>query len=130
VLDAWALVAFLDDQEPAAVEVETALREESAAACSINVGEVLYRQIRAVGRSSAREGIAALRHDIEVIDADWDLVAAAAEIKARGGLSYADAFCIATAVRLEAPLWTGDPEIIDQAAELPCAVRDLRAADN
>lgn len=130
MLDAWALVAFLDDQEPAAVEVETALREESAAACSINVGEVLYRQIRAVGRSSAREGIAALRHDIEVIDADWDLVAAAAEIKARGGLSYADAFCIATAVRLEAPLWTGDPEIIDQAAELPCAVRDLRAADN
>lgn len=128
MLDAWALVAFLDDQQPAAAEVETALAEARAAACSINLGEVLYRQIRAVGRSSAQKGIAALRHDIEVIDADWDLVAAAAEIKARSGLSYADAFCVATAERMEAPLWTGDPEIVDQAGELPCAVRDLRAA--
>ncbi len=40
-----------------------------------------------------------------------DLVTAAAELKARGGLSYADAFCLATAKRLKAPLWTGDPEI-------------------
>jgi predicted nucleic acid-binding protein len=51
---------------------------------------------------------------------------AAATIKASGGLSYADAFCIATALHLEAPLWTGDPEIIDQAAEHSCSVTDLR----
>jgi hypothetical protein len=31
---------------------------------------------------------------------------------------------------MDAPLWTGDPEIVDQAKELPCAVRDLRAADD
>jgi len=31
-------------------------------------------------------------------------------VKATGGLSY-DAFCVATAQHLKAPLWTGDPEI-------------------
>lgn len=126
MLDAWALVAFLDDQQPAAAKVETALDEADAAACSINVGEVLYRQIRAVGHSSARKGIAVLRQDMEVIDPDWDLVAAAAEVKARGRLSYADAFCVATAERLGAPLWTGDPEIIERGNELSCEVIDLR----
>jgi predicted nucleic acid-binding protein len=46
------------------------------------------------------------------IEPDWPLVRRAAAIKARGRVSYADAFCVATAQRLDAPLWTGDPEII------------------
>ena len=62
--------------------------------------------------------------DIEVMDPDWELVTAAAEIKARGGLSFADAFCVATAVRLQAPLWTGDPEIVELAGE--AEIVDLR----
>jgi predicted nucleic acid-binding protein len=63
-----------------------------------------------------------------VVEPDWSLVMAAATIKANGGLSYADAFCIATALHLNAPLWTGDPEIIDQAAEYSCEVVDLRTS--
>jgi predicted nucleic acid-binding protein len=62
-----------------------------------------------------------------VIDPDWALVATAARIKAAGGMSHADAFCAATAVRLDAHLWTGDPEIIDRAEQLPCRVVDLRS---
>jgi predicted nucleic acid-binding protein len=104
------------------------LGDGDAAACSINLGEVLYRQIRAVGRSSAQDGITILRQDMEVVNPDWDLVVAAARIKAGGGLSYADAFCVATANRLDAALGTGDPEIIDQAASLPCEVKDLRSS--
>ncbi len=122
-------MAFLDDQQPAAARVEIVLDEGQAAACSINVGEVLYRQIRALGPSSAKEGIATLRQDMEVIDPDWKLVTSAAEIKARGGLSFADAFCVATAERLGAPLWTGDPEIVDRADDLPCEVTDLRVSE-
>ena len=49
----------------------------------------------------------------DVVDPDWQLVEAAAALKAEGGLSYADAFCVATATRLDAPIWTGDPEIIE-----------------
>jgi AbrB family looped-hinge helix DNA binding protein len=47
--------------------------------------------------------------------------------EAGGGLSHADAFCAATASRLGAPLWTGDPEIIERTGQLPCRLVDLRA---
>jgi predicted nucleic acid-binding protein len=98
--------------------------EGNSAACSINVGEALYRQMRTVGSSTAREGITALREDMRIVDPDWSLVEAAAQLKARGGLSFADAFCIATAERLAAPLWTGDPEIL--ALETEIELVDLR----
>jgi len=55
---------------------------------------------------------------------DWPLVRAAAFVKARHRLSYADAFCVATAQRMRAPLWTGDPEILALGDELE--VVDLR----
>lgn len=43
---------------------------------------------------------------------DADLVLGAAEIKAGGRISYADCFAVATAERHQAPLLTGDPEIL------------------
>jgi predicted nucleic acid-binding protein len=106
--------------------VETVLADGEATACSINLGEVLYRQIRAVGPSAAKQGVAVLRQDIEVISPNWELVVAAAETKARGGLSYADAFCVATAERQGSPLWTGDPEIIELEVAVAGGVVDLR----
>ncbi len=112
VLDAWALIAFFNDSA-AAPRVEAVLEEGGGAVCSINLGEVLYRQTRAGGIGKAREDIDALRRNLDVVDPDWPLVEAAAGLKARGGLSFADAFCVATATRLDAPIWTGDPEIIE-----------------
>jgi predicted nucleic acid-binding protein len=116
VLDAWALVAFLAGQEPAAARVETLLEEGGGAVCSINLGEVLYLRIREGGDVPARDGMNILRRSLAVVDADWELIEAAARVKARGGISFPDAFCIATALRLRAPLWTGDPEIVDSPA--------------
>jgi PIN domain nuclease of toxin-antitoxin system len=123
-MDAWALIALIND-EPAAGRVAEALAEGGASVCAINLGEVLYRQIRTIGRSRAGELIGALEASLDVIDADWKLVSAAAEIKARGGLSYPDAFCVATAQRLGAPLWTGDGEIVALSDEVE--IVDLRA---
>lgn len=111
VLDAWALLAFLKG-EAAASRVEAVWIEQSVAMSAINVGEALYLRMRERGSDIAREEVRKLRSYMTVVDASWDLVSAAAEIKARGGLSYADAFCIATANRLDAPLLTGDPEIL------------------
>ena len=113
VLDAWALIAFFDDSPVAAARVEALLEGGGGAVCSINLGEVLYRQTRLAGARAAHERVAALRGNLDVVDPDWRLVEAAAAIKAPGGLSFPDAFCVATAMRLDAPLWTGDPEIID-----------------
>ena len=126
VLDSWALLAYLKD-EPAAGQVESAWLEEGAAICSINIGEVLYIRVREDGDDSALAIIETIRRRLDVIDPDWSLVSSAAAIKAHGGLAYADAFCLATAVRLDAPLLTGDPEIVELAGEHSCEVIDLRA---
>jgi predicted nucleic acid-binding protein len=126
VFDSWALLAYLGD-EPTAGRIESAWLEEGAAISSVNLGEVLYIRMRQDGKESAAATVDRVRGLLEVVDPDWPLVSTAATIKARGGLSYADAFCIATALRAEAPLWTGDPEIVGQAAAHSCQVVDLRA---
>jgi PIN domain nuclease of toxin-antitoxin system len=125
VFDSWALLAYLGG-EPAAGRIESAWLEEGAAISSVNLGEVLYIRMRQDGEESATATVDQVRDLIEVIDPDWPLVSSAASIKAGGGLSYADALCIATALRTKAPLWTGDPEILGQAAEHSCEVVDLR----
>jgi predicted nucleic acid-binding protein len=125
VFDSWALLAFLAG-EPAAGRIESTWLEEGAAISSVNLGEVLYIRMRAVGEEAAIGDVEKIRKVVEVVEPDWPLVAEAARIKARGGLSYADAFCIATALRVDAPLWTGDPEIVDRAAAHSCEVTDLR----
>jgi predicted nucleic acid-binding protein len=124
-LDSWALLAFLKD-EPAAGRIESEWLDGGAAISSINLGETLYIRIRAIGEDSAVAGVETIRRGLTVVDPDWSLVVAAATIKAGGGLSYADAFCIATALQLGAPLWTGDPEILEGAGQHSCAVVDLR----
>ena len=57
---------------------------------------------------------------------DWPLVVAAARLKAAGGISYADAFCVASAERHQVPLYTGDPEIL--ALQIPVQRIDLRGS--
>jgi predicted nucleic acid-binding protein len=125
VLDSWALVAFLKNEQPAA-RIEREWLASTPAVCSINLGEVLYLRIRERREKAAVVEIEMIRRSAAIVEPDWELVAAAAKFKVNGGLAYADAFCIATAERLEAPLWTGDPEIVDQADQLPCGVVDLR----
>lgn len=94
--------------------------------CSVNLGEALYLEMRVRGTGAADSTIEEVRRELTVIHPDWGLVTAAAKVKAGGGLSFADAFCIATAQRVDAPLWTGDPEIIERATEFQCEVADLR----
>lgn len=125
VLDSWALLAYLQDK-PAAGRIEGEWLARKPAICSINLGEALYMRIRDKGEKAAVTDIAAVHRNAVVVDPDWELVAAAAHRKAHAGLAYADAFCIATAERLGAALWTGDPEIVDAADDLSCEVVDLR----
>lgn len=125
VLDTWALLAHLRD-EAAAEQVRREWIANGATMCSVNLGEALYLEIRVRGPDSAGDTIEEASRELDILHPDWALVKSAAKIKAGGGLSYADAFCIATAERLGATLWTGDPEIVDRAEGLACAVTDLR----
>ncbi|MBA2261044.1 MAG: PIN domain-containing protein [Solirubrobacterales bacterium] len=111
VLDAWAVTALFGD-EHAADRVERALEEEDAVVSWINLGESFYNAIRRRGRKAADAALRSLLPLVEAETPDPPLVLAAAALKAEHRLSYAGAFCVATAQRHRAPLWTGDPEII------------------
>jgi PIN domain nuclease of toxin-antitoxin system len=111
VLDAWAVLAMLND-EPAAERVEQAVTENNGVISWINLGEVLYRGIRSRGERKAMAAMRAVSRRLRVEDIDEGLVIDAARLKAAHRLSYADAFCVSTAQRHQAPLYTGDPEIL------------------
>jgi PIN domain nuclease of toxin-antitoxin system len=123
VLDAWAVVALLRD-ESSAERVEQLIDAGEASISSVNLGEVLYTLLRSHGSDLADGLVAGVRDGVRVIDPDWPLVQAAARIKAGGPLSYADAFSVATGARYEAPVATGDPEIL--ALRDSVAMIDLR----
>ncbi|AFV10545.1 PilT-like protein [Thermacetogenium phaeum DSM 12270] len=115
VLDSYAVLAYFLDEEGAA-QVEGLLREAAAGKASlnlsaVNLGEVAYitqRKAGAVGRRKLLSALDAL--PVTVVDADRDLALAAAEIKAKHAVSYADCFALALARRGGATVVTGDPE--------------------
>jgi predicted nucleic acid-binding protein len=90
-----------------------ACREESALGYmnQINVGEVYYKIIRAVGIEEAKRFLDNfMRLRISFILPDSNLIWKASEIKAEHSISYADCFAAATALRHDAVILTGDPE--------------------
>lgn len=112
VLDAWAVVALLKD-EPASPRVERALDEEDVVISAINLGESQCSLVKdGKDMRTVESAIEVLRRTVRVDLPDWPLVQAAARIKGARPLSYADAFCVATAQRHRAAVWTGDPEIV------------------
>ncbi|HKG03101.1 MAG TPA: type II toxin-antitoxin system VapC family toxin [Conexibacter sp.] len=124
VLDAWA-VAALFNGESGGRRVREALKRDECWISSINLGEAYYTSLRERGEQRTSVLIEDLRQVVRLDHPDWPLVCDAATIKARGGLSYADAFCVATARRHDAPLYTGDDEII-QLEDAGVEVVDLR----
>jgi predicted nucleic acid-binding protein len=90
-----------------------ACREESALGYmnQLNVGEVYYKIIRAVGIEEAKRFLDNfMRLPISFILPDSNLIWKASEIKAEHSISYADCFAAATALRHDAVILTGDPE--------------------
>jgi len=92
--------------------IQAAAREEiQLYLCLINYGEVLYMVERRWGEIELRKVIARLDDlPIQVMPIDRSLTLAAAHVKAHHPLSYADAFAVALAQKLDAMVVTGDPE--------------------
>ena len=118
VLDAWAMLALLQGEEPAASRVKHLLEdaERGGAEVSlsiINLGEVYYRIGKVKGESEAIATLAAIRRlAIAIVSATDKMVFSAATLKMHHTISYADAFAVATAEQLGATLVTGDPELV------------------
>jgi len=126
-LDSWAVLAWLDGEEPAAKAVERAIKRERPAMSWMNLVEVHYRTIRDHGRQEADQVLAELRPLISENLPGIASMRSVSALEAEHPIALADCFAVALAAEEEAALLTGDPEIIDRAGQLPCQVVDLRA---
>lgn len=132
VLDSWAVLAWLQGEGPGALVghlIDWADGDEAAGDQAIrklrvdrerptlllnivNLGEILYTTGRRKGEREAWQRIADVRaSQIQIVSAEESLVLAAASLKMRHAIAYADAFAAATAAAHDASLVTGDPEL-------------------
>ena len=122
-LDSWAVVAWLDNVEPAASRVERIMRQRPFIS-TVNVAEVYYVIKRKHGEVAAHQIIDGLRAQTKVINADETVAVLAGQVKSENRMALGDAFAIATASLNDSTLLTGDPEII--GAKGKWKIRDLR----
>lgn len=115
VLDSFALMAHLY-AEPGGDRVRDLLGacqegSERAWIPMINVGEAIYTTSRRQGPLAASIALGEIdRLPVSQLKATRERILAAAHIKARHRLSYADAFVAAAGIELAATILTGDPE--------------------
>lgn len=124
-LDAWAVLAWLDGEQPAERRIE-GLLEDRPVISWINAVEVYYRVERDHGREHADEVLAGLRAAFEVELPGVARMVETARLKAAVPIALGDCFAITTAAARGLDLVTGDPEILCQP-ELPCTVEDVRS---
>ena len=123
-LDSWAILAWLDGEEPALSRVEDVLASRPVVSW-VNLVEVYYRVERDHGRSAADEVLASLRASLAPDLPGTARMIEAARLKAAASIALGDCFALATAAAHGLVLLTGDPEIL-QIANPPCDLEDLR----
>jgi predicted nucleic acid-binding protein len=123
-LDSWAILAWLDGDEPATGRLQEVLPQRPVVSW-INLVEVYYRVERDHGRQAADEVLAELRGMLECDLPGSGRMIEAARLKAAVPMALGDCFAVATASAHGAVLLTGDPEILESAA-IPCATEALR----
>ena len=123
-LDSWAVLAWLDGDEPAAAAVQEVFDTERPWMSWLNVGEVAYHLERRHGAGEAALIVRRLRAAVALDDVTAERVLAAAHIKAGHPIAFADCFAAVTAAARGATLLTGDPELLER--DVGCRTRDLR----
>ena len=116
VLDSYALIGYLEN-ESFSDQIQNVLTQAKNGAFrlyihAIHIGEVYYITLREQGQSLADLAYSRIKAlPIKLIDRiDEELLLAAAGLKARYPISYADSFAAALAIINNCPLLTGDPE--------------------
>ena len=115
VLDSFAVLAYFGE-EPGVSKVRAVLdgaraKRHTAYLSLMNLGEVLYITERERGVGDARRALAAIDElPLQLVPISRTTVLAAAHIKARFSISYADAFAAVAAQESGGVVMTGDPE--------------------
>jgi predicted nucleic acid-binding protein len=123
-LDSWAILAWLDGDEPATTRVEVLLAARPVVSW-INLVEVYCRVERDHGRPAADDVLARLRAVFACDVPGTGRMIKAARLKATIPMALGDCFAVATAAAYGVALLTGDPEILEHAG-VPCATENLR----
>jgi predicted nucleic acid-binding protein len=116
VLDSFALIGYFEN-ESFSDQIQHALTQAKSGTSrlylhAIHIGEVYYITLREQGKSLADLAYSRIKAlPIKLIDRiDEELLLAAAGLKARHPISYADSFAAALAMINNCSLITGDPE--------------------
>jgi len=126
VLDAYALMAFFEDEPGADVVRNLLLKAEDGnpklLISVVNLGEVWYSISRTNSPETADQYIQEIQGmAIDIVDADWLLTRQAAAFKANGNISYADCYAAALTKNRNAELITGDKEFKALEGEIKIA---------
>src|SRR5512136_3098834 len=95
VLDAYALMAFFEDEPGADLVRGLLLKAEESdlklLMSVVNLGEVWYSIARAAGSETADRYVNEIRSlNIEILEADWQITHLAASFKAGHPIAYGD----------------------------------------
>jgi PIN domain nuclease of toxin-antitoxin system len=123
-LDSWAILAWLDGEQPALARIEELIAERPTVSW-VNLIEVYYRVARDQGRVAADETLGDLRSCLSPDLPGTARMVEVGRLKARAPITLGDCFAVTTAAAHGLPLLTGDPEIVD-LDDCPCEVEDLR----
>lgn len=127
-LDSWAVLAWLDGEEPAHSRIEELLGDRPLMSW-VNLVEVYYRVARDHGPSAADETLGDLRSALSLDLPGTARMVEVARLKTRAPIALADCFAVTTAAAHNLRLLTGDPEII-ALEDCPCRVEDLRPGED
>jgi len=124
-LDSWAVLAWLDGEEPTLSRVNDVIATRPVISW-VNLVEVYCRLERDHGRDAADETLGLLRASLAPDLPGTARMIEVARLKARAPIALGDCFAAVTAAAHGLVLLTGDPELLDLSAA-PCAFEDLRA---
>jgi predicted nucleic acid-binding protein len=115
ILDANAVLRYFGVSEGQGIDkirslFEQAERGQAHLSMSVvNLGEVLYVLLRHMDESRARHYVQVLQHVVTMVEADAGQALAAAEVKHKYKLGYADSFAATLAILSKGFLVSADP---------------------
>ena len=130
MLDAWPVIEHFKGGEPAASELADLLvrnRGRPPVMSAVNFTEVCAELAGRVGPVATVQAADDLRRLVSVRPPDHRIAQTASWLKHAYYMALGDTYAAATAISLDAELWTGDPELL--CADCIWQVRDLRPFD-
>lgn len=114
VLDAWPVVEYYKGLDPAASAVEELLADSGRRPIMsvVNFTEICSAILVRIGDRAAERAGRHIRQLVVLETATSDVAETAARIKYAYRMALGDTYAVAVAIRHDAPVWTGDAEIL------------------